>query len=209
MSIQGSAEWLAGRVGHVTASRAGDMLAKTKTGWGASRLDYVWELAIERITGKQADRVVTWDMDRGTETEPAARMAFEAATGILMQEVGFIKHQTITWVGASPDGICGREGLEVKCPRAKVHGPTLLDGMPSKHVAQIQFQMWCADLDAVWFVSYCEDFPPELKLHYELIKRDDKKIAEIEEETIKFLADVAGITERLRHATDSKLLVAA
>jgi hypothetical protein len=35
--IQGSQEWLQARVGSLGASRVADAIAKTKTGWGASR----------------------------------------------------------------------------------------------------------------------------------------------------------------------------
>lgn len=176
------------------------MLARTKTGYGASREDYLWELAIERITGKPTEGFTSKDTERGIELEPAARMAFEAATGILMEEVGFIKHPSIPMCGASPDGVCGREGMEAKCPRPKEHGRTLLNGVPTKHEGQMQFQMWVADLDAVWFVSYCEDFPPELRLFYERVKRDDNRIKEIETETVKFLSEVEAVTKRLRDA---------
>lgn len=204
MNIQGSPEWFAERLGHATASRAADMLAKTKTGYGASRDDYLWELAIERITGKPVEGFTSKDMERGIELEPAARMAFEAATGLLMEEVGFIKHPTILMCGASPDGICGREGMEAKCPRAKAHGYSLLNGHPPKYDAQMQFQMWCADLEAVWYVSYCEDFPPELRLFYERVTRDDARIKEIEVETVKFLGEVEATTSRLRDAMMKK-----
>ena len=40
MIEQGSAEWLAQRLGKVTASRIGDLMARTKTGYGASRANY-------------------------------------------------------------------------------------------------------------------------------------------------------------------------
>jgi hypothetical protein len=40
MHEQGSQEWLLERCGKVTASRIADLMAKTKTGWGASRANY-------------------------------------------------------------------------------------------------------------------------------------------------------------------------
>jgi hypothetical protein len=52
--VQGSPEWFAARVGRVTASRVADVIAKTKTGWGASRANYAAELVAERLTGKPA-----------------------------------------------------------------------------------------------------------------------------------------------------------
>jgi hypothetical protein len=48
---QGSPEWFAARAGRVTASRIADLMAKTKTGWGACRANYLAELVAERLTG--------------------------------------------------------------------------------------------------------------------------------------------------------------
>ena len=53
---QGSPEWFAARLGKVTASRVADVIAKTKTGWGASRTNYAAELVAERLTGASACR---------------------------------------------------------------------------------------------------------------------------------------------------------
>ena len=54
MIIQGSPEWFAARVGKITASRVVDVMARTKTGWGASRANYAAELIAERLTGNSA-----------------------------------------------------------------------------------------------------------------------------------------------------------
>jgi len=42
---QGSPEWFTIRAGRVTASRVADVIAKTKTGYSASRKNYMDELA--------------------------------------------------------------------------------------------------------------------------------------------------------------------
>jgi len=49
--VQGSPEWIAIRLGKVTASRVADVVARTKSGWGASRANYMAELIAERLTG--------------------------------------------------------------------------------------------------------------------------------------------------------------
>ena len=66
--IQGSPEWLAARCGRVTASRIGDLMARTKTGWGASRGNYMAELVAERLTGQPYPQFVSGPMRWGTET---------------------------------------------------------------------------------------------------------------------------------------------
>ena len=87
---QGSPEWLAARAGHVTGSRASDVLATLKTGKpAASREDYKAQLVCERLTGKPQDSGYTnAAMERGKELEPHARAAYEAHTGYLVMESG-------------------------------------------------------------------------------------------------------------------------
>jgi len=44
MIEQGTDEWFAQRLGKVTASRVADVIAKTKTGYSASRDNYMAQL---------------------------------------------------------------------------------------------------------------------------------------------------------------------
>jgi hypothetical protein len=65
MIVQGTAEWFAARVGKITASRVADVIAKTKTGWGASRANYAAELMCERLTGVTAPSFINDAMKLG------------------------------------------------------------------------------------------------------------------------------------------------
>ena len=47
--IQGSDEWFKIRLGKVTASRISDVVAQTKSGYGASRARYMGELIAETV----------------------------------------------------------------------------------------------------------------------------------------------------------------
>jgi hypothetical protein len=49
MTEQGTIEWKLERLGHVTASRVADVLAKIKSGEAKTREDYRWELVTQRI----------------------------------------------------------------------------------------------------------------------------------------------------------------
>ena len=51
-AAQESADWMAARAGCFTASRASDLMAKTKTGPSASRGNLLTLLAVERLTGQ-------------------------------------------------------------------------------------------------------------------------------------------------------------
>ena len=126
---QRTEEWYKARLGKVTASRVADVLAKTKTGVSASRANYLTELVVERLTGQQAEFYTNDAMQWGTDTEPQARMAYEAHKNVLVDEEGFIDHPSISNFGCSPDGLIGDSGLiEIKCPNSKTHIDTLLSG---------------------------------------------------------------------------------
>jgi hypothetical protein len=85
--------WHTQRLGRVTASRLADVLAKTKSGYSASRNNYMTQLVLERITGTRAESYSNAAMIHGVEQEPFARAAYEAHTGQMVEEVGFIPHQ--------------------------------------------------------------------------------------------------------------------
>jgi len=54
---QRTEEWFKARLGKVTASKVADVIAKTKTGYAATRETYMTQLVLERITNKKADIV--------------------------------------------------------------------------------------------------------------------------------------------------------
>ena len=201
MIEQGSPEWLAQRVGKVTASRIADMMAKTKTGWGASRANYAAQLVCERLTGAPADSYQNEAMRWGIETEPHARAAYEFRTDNAVTSCGFVDHPRIAMSGASPDGLVGDDGLvEIKCPNTATHIATLLGGkvIPSKYEAQIQWQMTCTGRQWCDFVSYDPRLPDEMRLFVVREKRNDALIAELEEEVSRFLAEVDETVAKLR-----------
>ena len=120
MDEQRTEEWFAARLGKVTASSLYKVLAKTKTGYGADRGNYMTQLVLERITKTKADSYSNSAMQWGIDQEPFARAAYEAKMGVLVEEVGFLQHPTIEMSGASPDGLVGTDGMvEIKCPDSK------------------------------------------------------------------------------------------
>jgi putative phage-type endonuclease len=201
---QRSPEWFAARCGKVTASRIADMTARIKSGWGASRANYLAELVAERLTGVPASGYVNAPMLRGIETEPEAIIAYEFYSGRDVEPADFIPHPTIEQSGASPDGLLGSDGvLEVKCPNTSTHIDTLLGKtVPQKYVLQIQWQLACSG--GLWgdFVSYDPRMPEELKLFVQRVQRDDEKIRELESEVITFLAEVDSKVDQLLALTD-------
>lgn len=198
--IQGTPEWHALRVGKVTASRVADVVAKTKTGWGASRANYLAELIAERLTGEPAASFTNAAMAWGTEKEPEARAAYEFRTDAEVALVAFIDHPEIAMTGASPDGLVGNDGLiELKCPNTATHIETLLgDEIPGKYITQMQWQMACTGRAWCDFASYDPRLPESMRLFVKRVDRDDARIAELQTLVSAFLAELDGKVAALR-----------
>jgi putative phage-type endonuclease len=192
MIVQGTAEWHAIRVGKVTASRVADVMARTKTGWGASRANYMAELIAERLTGEPAEGYTNAIMQRGNEKEPDARAAYEFLTDASIVQIGFVSHPTIATSGASPDGLVGDDGLvEIKCPNTATHIETLLgNAVPGKYVSQMLWQMACSGRQWCDFVSFDPRLPESMRLFVRRVHRDDRRIAEIEGIVVTFLGEL-------------------
>jgi putative phage-type endonuclease len=206
MIVQGSEAWFAARCGRVTASRVADVVARTKTGWGASRANYAAELIAERLTGCTAPGFSNSAMQWGTDQEPVARAAYEARTGVTVDLVGFVDHPEIAMSGASPDGLIGDDGLiEIKCPNTATHLDTLLsETVPGKYVTQMQWQMACTGRAWCDFASFDPRLPANMALFVRRIDRDVSLILELESEVAAFLAEidakVAALTEKYGRA---------
>lgn len=202
--LQGSPEWFAIRVGKVTASRVADVVAKTKTGWSASRANYMAQLIAERLTGDPAETFTNGAMQWGTDTEPQARRAYAFYTDATVTEVGFVRHPTIGNSGASPDGLVGDDGLvEIKCPNTATHLDTLLgQTVPAKYVTQIQWQIACTGRAWCDFVSFDPRLPEAMSLFVQRVPRDDAMIAELEAQVVEFLSELDAKMSALRAKYD-------
>lgn len=192
---QRTEEWFAARLGKVTASRVADVVAKTKTGYGASRANYMAELICERLTGRKGEGFTNAAMEWGTEQEPHARAAYEARTGLLVTEVGFATHPVIKASGASPDGMVsdslGNGLIEIKCPNTATHLDLWLTKViPAKYITQMQWQMACTETAWCDFVSYDPRLPEHLQLFIKNVSRDDAAIAQLETEVMAFLVEL-------------------
>ena len=185
---QGSDEWFALRCGKVTASRIADVTAKTKTGYGAGRANYMAQLIAERLTGQVADSFTNAAMQWGIETEPQARAAYEFYRDVEVDQITFADHHSIDMSGASPDGLVGDDGLlEVKCPNTATHIDYLISQkVPKKYIDQMQWQMDCIERDWCDFLSFDPRMPEELRLWVVRVERDDDYIKTLRQEVEKF-----------------------
>lgn len=197
--IQGSPEWIAARLGKLTASRMCDAIAKTKTGWGASRANLRAALIAERLTGISQETYINAAMQHGIDTEPQARAAYCFFHDLPVEEVGFLDHPRIAMAGASPDGLVGDAGLlEIKCPGTAKHIETLLSGsIDEKYITQMQFQMAVSERQWCDFASFDPRLPERLRLFVKRVTRDDNHIAELERQAKIFLAEVDEVVHAL------------
>ncbi len=200
---QRSTEWFTARLGKVTASRVADVIAKTKTGYSTSRDNYMAQLVCERMTGTQSESYNNAAMQWGTDQEPLARAAYEAAKDVLVDEVGFVVHPTISNAGASPDGLVGDDGLiEIKCPNTATHIDTLLsDKVPSKYNTQMQWQMVCTGRKWCDFVSFDPRMPEGLQLFIQRVDFDVEYVKMLEAEITGFLGELETKIEKLKEKT--------
>jgi len=207
--VQGSPEWIALRLGKVTASRVSDVIAKTKSGWAASRANYMAELVTERLSGLQAPRFLSAEMQWGTDNEPHARAAYQFEYQTRVEPAPFVPHPSIAETGASPDGYVGDEGLvEIKCPNTATHIETLLTGaVPGKYVTQMQWQMACTGRAWCDFVSFDPRLPPSMQLFIKRVERDDAAIAQLETAVVDFLNDLRLTVHRLRSKYEPESVV--
>ena len=207
--IQGSAEWHQARCGSLGASSIADAIARTKSGWGASRSNLLARLVVERLTGVPAESYINDAMIWGMKTEPQARAAYSFFRDAAVTEVGLIVHPTIGGTHASPDGLVGIGGLlELKCPTSATHIATLMSkAVPDKYVVQMQWQMACTRRQWADYASFDPRFPVDLQLFVERLPRDNRRITELEAQVREFLAEVDTTIAELKgrgheHLTD-------
>lgn len=190
---QGSAEWLQMRVGCVTGSRVADVMAKLKRkdGEAQCRQDYKAEITCEILTGRAADHYISPAMQWGIDNEIFARNAYGVEVGDV-EPVGFALHSRIARFGASPDGLVGSDGLvEFKCPNTATHIDYIIQGVvPPEYQWQMLAEMACAERQWCDFVSYDPRLPKKLQLFVRRFERDEARINEMEQEVVKFLAEV-------------------
>jgi len=202
---QGSEAWQMVRCGKVTASRLADVLAKTKSGYSSSRANYMTQLVLERVTGTKAESYTNAAMLHGVTQEPFARAAYEAHTGQMVEEVGFLPHPEIADAGASPDGLVGDDGMvEIKCPASSTALEVWLahsqGGNPvdAKYYAQMQWQMRCAGRSWCDYVVFDPRMPAKAQLFIFRVVRNDEWLKTAESEVVTFLAEVDAKVKSLK-----------
>ena len=174
---QRSEEWFAQRLGKFTGSQFASLMAGEST---ESYQGYLREKAWERLTGRAVQGYTNDAMQHGIDTEPQARAYYEFVNYTDVQESGFVIHQEYDFLGVSPDGFVGTDGLiEIKCPQPKTHIEYLATKkMPSKYRWQIQGQLLVTGRSWCDFVSFHPDCEHQLICRIQANKDDHEKLIE-------------------------------
>ena len=197
--IQGSEEWHKLRCGKITASRIVDIMRGIKGSYLAGRKNYLAEKVCEILTGKAEEHFISTPMQWGIDNEPLARSSYELLTGNLVKEVGFITHDSIENLGASPDGLVGTDGgIEIKCPNTAQHLQLLLGGKVKRdYIIQIQINLMCSNRQWWDYVDYDSRLPEEHSIFINRFYRDEVMIAEITQEVLLFNAELQAMIKQL------------
>ena len=115
---QQSEEWERWR-NRPTASEFHKFCTPARGDYASPASAYAAKIVAKRL-GVYTEAPPSWAMERGTDLEPSAKLAYTKATGRDIQDVGFIVPDGTDAYGGSPDGLVGEDGLvEIKCPLAE------------------------------------------------------------------------------------------
>ena len=150
-------------------------MAATDSRGYASLVD---ELVSERLTGRRRERPITPAMQWGIDHEPVARAWYSRQSGNHVEQVGFVRHRSLGFVGVSPDGLVGARGvLEIKCPQPKAYQETTARGrVPTRYIWQVQGQLWVCEREFADFVC----FHPGMGGLVIRVQRDEARIARLQ-----------------------------
>ena len=188
--LQNSDEWFQLRKGLFTASTFKDLFsAKTTKSYEKA----IYKPVYERLTNESPESFSSEYMERGHELEPLANDAYEMETFNSVENGGFFTLGE--WIGASPDGLIGNDGLiEIKCPAYNTMINYLLTKkLPSIYKLQVHGQLYVTGREWCDFMAY----HPKLKPLIIRIDRDEVIIKEIENKLLESIKLAKNILKQL------------
>lgn len=184
--LQRTEEWYQQRIGHLTASMAKDLIRYQKGGitlqTDAKITNLKYRILAEQLTGQATEDHFTADARRrmqwGTEQEEYAVNAYEIKTGSIVLMSGFVKHPSIAYLGASPDGLVNNDGLiEIKCPETTTHLQRIeADTVPEDIKPQMLLQLIVTNRKWCDFVDYDPRLPQKLQLFIKRFEPSEEEL---------------------------------
>lgn len=188
---QGGSEWFAARIGSLGGSSMNAVMAK---GEGKTRKQLMYRMVGEILTGTPYEGYTNANMERGTEQESEARLAYEMVTGTTVERVGMFVYGPHTH--CSPDGVVGDGTIEIKCVIPSVQVETILsDRIPATYRKQTQWSLvekeWC---DFVSYSPLVKDRPIWIKRVF----RNETIIAGMMAEASIFIEEMLAMVEAVK-----------
>ncbi len=195
--LQGSDEWLALRVGKVTASELDRIVdSKFEPRTGEMPKTFLYEKAAEAFRGQPLPGFSSWETEEGQAIEDEARRWFAAFTSHKVRTVGFVETDDGLF-GASPDGLLDEDGgLELKAPQVTNQIRYFLEGrVPPAYLAQVHGCLYATGRPWWAFVSYRRHYPAFVIK----VERDEEICAKIETAVRAFHVKLAAALAKLRN----------
>ena len=194
---QGTDAWLRARLGLVTMSKAGTILAKGKDGKSPSltRATYMRELCAEIITGEPTESYTNGHMERGKRQEADARRLYAFAHDVEPRLVGFVRRDDLK-AGCSPDSMLDPDGIieiKTRLPHLQVE-LVLADQFPPEHKAQVQGNLWITEREFCDLIVYS----PGLPLYVSRMYRDEDFITKLSAGVRQFNVELAKMVDQVR-----------
>lgn len=138
----------------------------------------LWERKLNLIPKKEK----TQAMQRGSDLESKALRCFNQENGLLLSSRVVVSN-FYDWAMASLDGfdVDNRIGVEIKCNGKENHKKAINGEIPDYYICQMQHQMFCAELDYMWYYSFDGENGIQLE-----VKRDKQFIENMLEKEIEF-----------------------
>jgi len=138
---QRSKEWFRARKGKLTGSNIGAALGVNP--WKTPE-DLIRSM-VRSYHGAESEFKGNIATEYGQLHEPLATMDYFGKTDNFVEECGFFVHPDYNWLGASPDGLIGADGvIEIKCPFGKRNDKEPVfktAGEQPHYYAQMQIEM--------------------------------------------------------------------
>jgi hypothetical protein len=182
---QGSADWIALRIGIPTASQFHKIITPKTLELSSQARRYAFFLVAEKLMNESLNPLenLEW-IERGKLLEPQAVKMYEFDQEVSTMPVGFLTTDDGR-IGASPDRLIVDQAaaLELKCPAPHTHLEYLIDGFGADYMAQVQGQAYVGDFEWVDRYSFHPLMPSALMRTY----RDEAYIKKLADALARFV----------------------
>ena len=189
--IQGSPEWNALRIGSIGGSSISKAVAG---GQGKTRIQLMYDLVGEILSGQKKEGYVSQDMLAGIENEAKARDLYSSIYDVEIEQIGLIKYSEFKHY--SPDGLISPVGMaEIKYAIPSVFVETKATGkIATDRRRQMQYGMGVCNREWCDYIMYCpaveKTVDPLFVIH---VQRDEKEIEWLNAECDKFINDMKSL----------------